>query len=119
MFQIIFGESLHVEVLKKSYFLLEFLHDCKAIGEKEIGLMWECASEKHEAYRVAILKAMNHIAARADSKGMRHIFERLKGNELALDKSQLVLLRTLAKSASIALGTVDATKVRAVPRQPS
>lgn len=83
VFQLIFGESLHVEVLKKSLFLLDFMQECGRIGEPEIGLMWECASEKHEAYRVAILRAMTHLATKATSKSLRLIFERLKSSPLS------------------------------------
>lgn len=89
VFELIFNEALHVEVLRKSYFILDFLFDAGAIGEKEVALMWETAQEKHETFRVAILKAMTHLADRGDAGLLRMVFERLKGSSIGLDKSQV------------------------------
>jgi hypothetical protein len=103
VFELIFNEALHVEVLRKSYFILDFLFDAGRIGEEQIGLMWETAQEKHETFRVAILKAMTHLAGRGDAGLLRMIFERLKGSNLGLDKSQVLLHKTLLRSAALAL----------------
>ena len=43
IFVMIFGESFHPEVIKKSYFLLEFLYNNKKIGEEQLNMMWDCA----------------------------------------------------------------------------
>ena len=39
-----FGESFHPEVIKKSYFLLEFLYNNNRIGEEQLNVMWDCAT---------------------------------------------------------------------------
>ena len=91
-------------MLRKSYFILDFLFDAGMIGEKEVGLMWETAQEKHETFRVAILKAMTHLAGRGDASLLRMMFDRLRGSSHGLDKSQVLLHKTLLRTAAMALG---------------
>jgi hypothetical protein len=73
-----FGESLHPEVIKKSFFLLEFLYDNQRIHEEEINLMWNCAMQKHEVYRVAILKALIFLGSKVNCKELRLIYLKIK-----------------------------------------
>ena len=73
-----FGESFHPEVIKKSYFLLEFLYNNNRIGEAELTTMWDCATQKHEAYRIAILKALMFMASKVKSKELRILYLKIK-----------------------------------------
>lgn len=43
IFDMMFGESLHPEVIKKSKDLLEFLYLNGRIGEEQLNMMWDCA----------------------------------------------------------------------------
>jgi len=43
IFEMMFGESLHPEVIKKSKDLLEFLYFNGRIGEEQLNMMWQCA----------------------------------------------------------------------------
>lgn len=74
IFNMIFGESLHPEVIKKSYFLLEFLYDNDRVGVDQINMMWDCAIQKHEVYRVAILKAFIFLGSKVKCKELRLIY---------------------------------------------
>ena len=73
-----FGESLHPEVIKKSKELLEFLYQNDRIGEEQLNLMWDCAMQKHEVYKVAILKALIFLASIVRSQELRIIFEKVR-----------------------------------------
>ena len=74
IFNMMFGESFHPEVIKKSYFLLEFLYANNRLGEEQINMMWDCAMQKHEVYRVAILKALIFLGSKAKHRELRLIY---------------------------------------------
>jgi len=73
-----FGESLHPEVIKKSYFLLEFMYANDRIGEEAINMMWDCAMQKHEVYRVAILKALIFLGSKVKCHELKVLFTKIR-----------------------------------------
>lgn len=96
-----FGESLHPEVIKKSKDILEFLYFNGRIGEEQINLMWQCAMEKHEVYRVAILKALISLASIVKSKELSFIFEKVRALPASqIDKFMMLLLKAMAKNVA-------------------
>jgi len=40
--------------------------------------MWDCATKKHEAYKVAILKALAFLSTKATLQDLHYIFNKLK-----------------------------------------
>lgn len=74
IFNMLFGESLHSEVIKKSHFLLDFLYANNKVGETQINMMWEQAMNKHEAYKIAIFKALIFLASKAKVNEIRFLF---------------------------------------------
>lgn len=78
IFDLVFGDSLHSEVIKKSYALLNFLYQNNRIKKREIDKIWDCATKKHEAYKVAILKALSFLSKKASLADLNYIFEKLK-----------------------------------------
>ena len=101
IFDMMFGESLHPEVIKKSKDILEFLYFNGRIGEEQINVMWQCAMEKHEVYRVAILKALISLASIVKSKELRFIFEKVRALPASqIDKFMMLLLKTMAKNVA-------------------
>ncbi len=40
--------------------------------------MWDCATKKHEAYKVAILKSLAFLATRANLQDLNYLFQKLK-----------------------------------------
>lgn len=98
VFELVFGDSLHSEVIKKSYTLLDFLYSNGKITKRELDKMWECATKKHEAYKVAILKALAFLATKANVEHLRYLFGKLKAIPLAeVDKFCLDLIKSIAK----------------------
>ena len=74
IFELVFGESLHSEVIKKSYTLINFLYKNGKIKEKEIDIIWDCATKKHEAYKSAILKALTNLTMKVSLEHVNYIF---------------------------------------------
>ena len=63
--------------------------------------MWECATKKHEAYKVAILKALTFLASRANIEDLKYLFYKLKSIPLPeVDKFCLELVKGIARKLS-------------------
>ena len=61
--------------------------------------MWDCAMQKHEVYRVAILKALIFLASKVDCKLLRLLYQKVKQTPLGhIDKFIMGLLKAVAKS---------------------
>lgn len=98
IFDLVFGDSLHSEIIKKSYALLQFLYQNERIKRKELDKIWECATKKHEAYKVAILKALAFLATKASLDDLGYIFNKLKSLQMnEIDKFSLGLIKAIAK----------------------
>ena len=68
------------------------------IERRELDKMWECATKKHEAYKVAILKALAFLASKASIEDLKYLFLKLKSIPLAeVDKFCLDLIKAIAK----------------------
>lgn len=60
--------------------------------------MWECATKKHEAYKVAILKALAFLATKSGIQDLKYLFNKLKLIPLTeIDKFCLDLIKSIAK----------------------
>jgi hypothetical protein len=98
IFDLVFGDSLHSEVIKKSYILLDYLYSNGKIERREFDKMWECATKKHEAYKVAILKALAFLASKSKIEDLKYLFLKLKSIPLSeVDKFCLDLIKAIAK----------------------
>ena len=98
IFDIVFGDSLHSEVIKKSYTLLDFLYKNGRLQTKQFDKMWECATKKHEAYKVGILKALTFLATIAKIEDLQYLFGKMKLIPLSeVDKFCLDLTKAIAK----------------------
>lgn len=99
IFSIFFGTSLHPEVIKKSFVLLDFLYQEGDLSERELQKMWHIATKKHEQFRVSIMRALNFMAARMRPKELRFLFNKLQNLQLREhDKFSLVLVKAIAKA---------------------
>lgn len=60
--------------------------------------MWECATKKHEAYKVAILKALSFLATKAKIEDLKYLFLKIKSIPMVeVDKFCLDLVKSIAK----------------------
>ena len=77
IFSIFFGTSLHPEVIKKSFYLLDFLYQQGELTERELQKMWHIATKKHEAFKVSIMRALIFMAGRMAPKELNFLFNKL------------------------------------------
>lgn len=102
IFDLIFGESLHSEVIKKSYSLINFLYNNGKIKEREIDIIWDCATKKHEAYKAAILKALTNLVMKVSLTHTNYIFNKVKSMNLSeIDKFCINLIRQISRRLSL------------------
>jgi hypothetical protein len=94
---------LHAELIKKSFYLLEFLHMHLRLKETELLQMWHIATKKHEAFRHAIFKALTYLAGKCLTFGeIRCLFIKLKTVAVKdHDRASLALLKAVAKRLAI------------------
>jgi len=98
IFNIFFGGSLHPEVIKKSFYLLNFLYTSGRIQEAQLEQMWNVATKKHEAFKAVIFKALAFLTSVLKPKELRYLFERVRGMPLKdHDASSLALLKAISK----------------------
>jgi ubiquitin carboxyl-terminal hydrolase 9/24 len=98
IFDLVFGDSLHSEVIKKSYNLLEFMYLNGKLKKREFDKMWECATKKHEAYKIAILKALAFLATKANLEDLKYLFAKVKSTAMPeIDKFCLDLIKAISK----------------------
>ena len=56
--------------------------------------MWDCATKKHEAYKVAILKALTFLTSMANQEHLQYLFLKIKSLPWTeVDKFSLGLVR--------------------------
>ena len=59
---IIFGETSHTEVIRRSSPLLQFLYSNKRVKLQDIDMIAHLGFGKHDAFRTFVLKALADIA---------------------------------------------------------
>jgi len=86
--------------------LIEFLYNNDRIGEEQINMMWDFAMQKHEVYKVAIMKALNKLAQKVKCNELNLMFQKIKQQPLnQTDKFLMLLLKTIAKNISQVIDT--------------
>lgn len=78
IFELFFGETLHSELVTKYYAILCFLYSKDKLTEEHFEVMWDCAINKHEAYRVNILKILSTLALKILPSHAKFLFEKVK-----------------------------------------
>lgn len=79
IFDLFFSKCIHSELIKRSSYLLEYLHRNNRLGEKELEQMWHVATKKHEAFRIAVLKSLSLLVSKTlKLSELRFLFEKLR-----------------------------------------
>lgn len=99
IFGIFFGETLHSELVVKYYAVLSFLYSKDQLNEKHLELIWDCAINKHDAYRVNILKVLSTLALKIKPSHAKFLYDKVKSMDLSeYCKFTLQLLKHLNKN---------------------
>ena len=100
IFGLFFGETLHSELVVKYSAVLSFLYSKDQLNEKHIELIWDCAINKHDAYRVNILKSLSTLALQMKPSHSKFVFDKIKNMELQeYCKFTLQVLKHINKNA--------------------
>ena len=78
IFELFFGETLHSELVTKYYAVLSFLYSQDYLDNQHFEVMWDCAINKHETYRVNILKVLSALALKIKPSHAKFLYEKVK-----------------------------------------
>ena len=69
-------------------------------------MMWDFAMQKHEVYKVAIMKALINLAQKVKCNELKIMFQKIKQQPLnQTDKFLMLLLKTIAKNIAQVIHT--------------
>ena len=74
----ILGDSSHIEVIKRSATVLQFLSHNKQLTQHHLDLLWKSLEDKHEATVLGVYETINEIAEDLDKKSVDYIFSKIK-----------------------------------------
>lgn len=74
----ILGDSSHVEVIKRSATVLQFLSHNQQLTKHHLDLLWGSLEDKHEATVLGVYDTINEIADDLDRKAIDYIFSKIK-----------------------------------------
>lgn len=64
-------------------------------------MIWDCATKKHEAYKVAIIKALTFLSSKFSIEHLSYLFLKVKSLQMnEIDKFCLQLIRNIARRIS-------------------
>lgn len=71
------------------------------IQTNEIDIIWDCATNKHEAYKAAILKALTNLSSKLSLEHLKYLLLKIKALSFSdIDKFAIGLLRSIARKVS-------------------
>lgn len=63
--------------------------------------MWDCVTKKHEAYKVAMLKALTYLSSKVSTEHIHYLFAKVKSLQMnEIDKFYIGFIRQLARRLS-------------------
>jgi hypothetical protein len=86
----ILGDSSHIEVIKRSATVLQFLSHNKQLTKHHLDLLWRSLEDKHEATVLGVYETINEIAEDLDKKAVDYIFSKIKSIPLKKYNEQTV-----------------------------
>lgn len=108
---ILLGESLHTEVLKRSSPLFRFLFRNKKITLEQINQICDLAFEKHDTYRKTIFNVISDIAELMTLDELDFLFKKVQNlPPQDLDQDILHLVKSIGKSVSLTVTTISKVK---------
>lgn len=104
IFGVFFNKCIHSELIKRSPYLLDFLHKHERLTESELNLIWHVATKKHEAFRNAVFKCLTFLVGKSFNLPiLRFLFEKIKliaykdHNRCSLDLLKSLLMKLAPK----------------------
>ena len=118
IFELIYGQRTHFELLKKSTALMKLLFSEKAIGEHEVNMIWDvCIKQgqqhKLEVYQVILEVCQHYNSNLSESVKIQFINKIEKIDPLNIIEKDIILLHELGKRYSITYRAPEVNQVRA------
>lgn len=93
LLEIILGESIHEEILKKSFYIFYLYIKKQAMDTKIYDILWKSYLEKHESISIEIQQLICEIVKVAPEKDKKYLFGKL--SDLHLEKQSKNLIEFL------------------------
>lgn len=105
IFELILGDSIHIEIIKRTHEILKFLAKYESLPLNLLDLIWNARIGKHEAIAIGIDNLIIEIADILDEKGIEYLKKKIDSipdeeqNELTLNLIKEFALKTLPSFA--------------------
>ncbi|EEY66920.1 ubiquitin-specific protease, putative [Phytophthora infestans T30-4] len=109
LMQELLGEKMHVELIKRSTSLFQFVSELEVLPTEWIDLVWSCyhaeaddaqesrpVQRRHEAFRSTIHDLLLEMATFMENPSLLHLVRRIESVKAKLDSNQLGLLAAIA-----------------------
>ncbi|KAG3097443.1 hypothetical protein PI125_g15684 [Phytophthora idaei] len=108
LMQELLGEKMHVELIKRSTSLFQFVSELEVLPTQWIDLVWSCyhaetdeeesrpVQRRHEAFRPTIHDLLLEMATFMEYPSLIHLVRRIEAVKAKLDSNQLGLLAAIA-----------------------
>lgn len=113
IFELILGDSLHVEIIKRTHEIIKFIAKYEKIPLSLLDLLWKSCEGKHEATLIGMYDLITEIADSLDKEGIDFLKNKIESipdeeqNEMTLKLIKGFAINTLPKLSDIIDGKVD------------
>jgi len=76
--ELLFGESSHIEVIKRSANVLRFLSYHKQLTKEHLDLLWKCQDGKHEATVLGVFETIIELSIDLSIESLDYIFSKIE-----------------------------------------
>ena len=99
----LFGEGLHVQLLRRSMSLLRCMAQQQCVSAQQLDCMWAATRGKHETVAAQVYGCMTAVIAVLPMAGLQHLFDRLSAVAVSEIDAQFVALVRCVVAAAIEL----------------
>ena len=99
----LFGEGLHVQLLRRSMSLLRCMAQQQCVSPEQLDCMWAATRGKHETVAAQVYGCMTAVIAALPTTGLQHLLERVSSVSVSEIDSQFVALVRCVVAAAMEL----------------
>jgi len=112
IFEVIFCENVHPEMIKKSVHLLSFLARKDCLNNELLELLWKCQREKHEDIVRAVMETIKEILNYLKLDQIRLLYQKVKEIPLeSYDEKLIHFMKDFTQKAFVVLSTHNKLKL--------
>lgn len=112
IFELILGDSMHNEIIKRTHDILKFIAKYETIPKNLIDLLWKACEGKHEAIMIALYDVIIQIADHLDDEGIERLKEKIEAiPEEEINEHTLNLIKGFASNTLPRYNDLDFDKI--------